>query len=50
MPKTGTHSIREALREHMGPEDWEQQMLFGKTVLPIPQLAAMGMGIFLFSN
>lgn len=44
MPKTGTHAIREALREHLDPDDWEQQSLFGKTALPIPQLAALGHG------
>jgi sulfotransferase famil protein len=44
MPKTATHAIREALREHMGPEDWEQQMLFGRDALPIPQLAAIRHG------
>lgn len=44
MPKTATHSIREALREHLGTGDWEQQVLYGKSALPIPQLAAINHG------
>lgn len=44
VPKTATHAIREALREHKGPEDWEQQMLFGRDALPIPELAALRHG------
>lgn len=44
VPKTATHAIREALREHCGPDDWEQQVLFGKQYLPIPELAAIGHG------
>lgn len=42
--KTATHSIREALREHMGSDAWEQQFLFGRNVLPIPALAAIRNG------
>ena len=30
VPKTGTHAVREALREHMGDEDLEQAGLFVK--------------------
>ncbi len=44
VPKTGTHSIREALREHKGSDAWEQQMLFGRDVMPVPALAAIGHG------
>lgn len=44
VPKTATHAIREALREHMGANDWEQQFLFGRDTLPIPQLAAIQHG------
>ena len=28
MPKTGTHSVRQALREHLGPDGIEQVGLF----------------------
>lgn len=44
IPKTGTHSVRRALREHMGPEDWEQVGLFVQRKLPIPELARLGHG------
>lgn len=44
VPKTGTHAVREALRAHLGEEDWEQQVLFGRQTLPIPQLAAIRHG------
>ena len=44
VPKTATHAIREALRQHCGPDDWEQQVLFGKQSLPIPEISAIGHG------
>jgi hypothetical protein len=44
IPKTGTHAVRRALREHMGPEDQEQVGLFVKRELPIPELARIGHG------
>lgn len=44
VPKTATHTIREALREHKGPEDWEQQVLFGTQSLPIPEIARIQHG------
>jgi hypothetical protein len=44
VPKTATHTIREALRQHTGPDDWEQQVLFGEQFLPIPQLARLRHG------
>ena len=44
IPKTGTHSVRRALREHMGPQDMEQVGLFVQSQLPIPDLARMGHG------
>lgn len=44
VPKTATHTIREALRGHLGPEDWEQQVLFGKQSLPIAEIAAIEHG------
>jgi hypothetical protein len=44
IPKTGTHAVRRALREHMGPEDMEQVGLFVQSKLPIPALAQIGHG------
>lgn len=44
VPRTGTHSVRQALRRHLGEGDWEQQMLTGRSVLPVPQIAALGHG------
>jgi hypothetical protein len=44
VPKTGTHSVRRALREHMGPDDLEQVKLFVDKELPIPELARIGHG------
>jgi hypothetical protein len=44
VPKTGTHSVREALREHMGPEDLEQARLFVEKKFPFPELAKVGHG------
>lgn len=44
IPKTGTHAIRRALRQHMGPQDLEQVGLFVQRSLPVPELAALGHG------
>ena len=44
VPKTGTHSVREALRQHMGPEDREQARLFVEKQFPFPELAKIGHG------
>jgi hypothetical protein len=44
VPRTATHSMRRALRPHLGEEDWEQQMLNGAQALPFPELAALGHG------
>ena len=44
IPKTGTHSVRRALREHMGPQDMEQVGLFVQRSLPVPDLARIGHG------
>jgi hypothetical protein len=44
VPKTGTHAVRELLSTHKGPEDWEQQILFGKQFLPIPEIAKIQHG------
>lgn len=37
VPKTGTHSVRRALREHMGEEDLEQVGLFVEKKFPFPE-------------
>ena len=44
IPKTGTHSVRRALREHMGEQDIEQVGLFVQSKFPIPDLARIGHG------
>jgi hypothetical protein len=44
IPKTGTHAVRQALREHLGPDDMEQVGLFVEKKFPIPELAAVGHG------
>ena len=44
IPKTGTHSVRRALREHLGPDDLEQVKLFMDRQFPMPELAKLGHG------
>lgn len=44
VPKTGTHSVRQALREQMGEEDIEQVGLFVNKRFPMPELAAIRHG------
>jgi len=44
VPKTGTHAVRQALRAHLGPEDFEQVGLFVQKKFPIPELAAIQHG------
>ncbi len=44
IPKTGTHAVRRALREQMGPQDMEQVGLFVHSELPVPDLARLGHG------
>lgn len=44
IPKTGTHAIRQALREQMGPDDEEQVKLFVDKTLRAPELAALQHG------
>jgi hypothetical protein len=44
IPKTGTHSVRQALREQMGEEDLEQVGLFVNRRFPFPELAAISHG------
>jgi hypothetical protein len=44
IPKTGTHSVRAALRQHLGPEDMEQVGLFVDKRFPYPELAELRHG------
>jgi hypothetical protein len=44
IPKTGTHSVRQALRGHMGPDDLEQVKLFVDKQFPWPELARLRHG------
>ena len=44
VPKTGTHAVRQALREHLGPDDLEQVGLFVSKRFPMPELARIGHG------
>lgn len=44
VPKTGTHSVRQALREHMGDEDIEQVGLFVNKRFPYEALAEIRHG------
>jgi hypothetical protein len=44
IPKTGTHSVRRALRAHLGADDLEQVGLFEQKVFPDPALAAIKHG------
>lgn len=44
IPKTGTHSVRQALRQHMGDQDLEQVGLFVQKKFPFPELSAIGHG------
>ena len=44
IPKTGTHSVRRALRPHMGESDLEQVRLFERKQFPVPALARLGHG------
>lgn len=44
VPKTGTHSVRQVLREHMSPNDIEQVGLFVNKRFPYADLAAIRHG------
>ena len=44
IPKTGTHSVRRALRPYMGPQDIAQVGLFVTKRFPIPDLAKLQHG------
>lgn len=44
VPKTGTHSVRQALREQLGPDDIEQVGLFVNKRFPFDELARIQHG------
>lgn len=44
IPKTGTHSVRQALREHLAEEDLEQVGLFAHKRFPFEELARIRHG------
>jgi hypothetical protein len=44
MPKTGTHAVRQALREHLGPDDIEQVGLFVNKRFPFDEIAQIKHG------
>ncbi len=44
IPKTGTHSVRQALREHFGPDDIEQVGLFVQKRFSFPELKDFSSG------
>lgn len=44
IPKTGTHAIRFALRDHLGEADEEQVRLFVHKAMPYPEIARIGHG------
>lgn len=44
VPKTGTHSVRQALRPYLAEDDMEQVGLFVQKRLPLPQLGELGHG------
>lgn len=50
VPKTGTHSVRQALRLHMGPDDVEQARLIVEKRFPWPELAKVGHGHLSFEE
>lgn len=50
VPKTGTHSVRRALREHMGADDIEQVGLFVQKSFPYAPLARIGHGHLSFAQ
>lgn len=44
IPKTGTHAIRFALRQHLGETDEEQVQLFVQKAMPYPDIARIRHG------
>ena len=50
IPKTGTHSVRQALRAHLAPGDMEQVGLFVDKRFPWPELAQLRHGHLSFAQ
>ena len=50
VPRTATHTLRQALRPALGEGDWEQQVLSGRQNIPVPGLAAIGHGHISFQQ
>lgn len=44
VPRTATHSVRQALRVHLGEDDWEQQARFDRSLSSISEIASIGHG------
>ena len=44
IPKTGTHAVREVLRQHLQAGDWEQQVRYGQQLSPLADIAAINHG------
>jgi hypothetical protein len=44
VPRTGSQSVRLALRPHLDPDDWEQAAWITDRRLPVPALASIGHG------
>jgi len=44
IPKTATHSVREALHRYSSQDDWEQQVLFGEQSIPVAEIATIKHG------
>jgi hypothetical protein len=44
VPRTGSQSVRAALRTHLGADDWEQSAWKSDRRLPVPALASIGHG------
>ena len=44
MPRTGTHAVREALRDCLGDGDWQQESLTRQVRLPVTALSRVGHG------
>ncbi|MFT6408521.1 MAG: hypothetical protein ACJAQ6_001941 [Arenicella sp.] len=44
IPKTATHSVREALHHYSADGDWQQQLLFTEQTIPLPEIAEIKHG------
>ena len=50
VPRTGTHSVRAALKAMLGPDDWQQETLRERVRMPVPALARIGHGHVTFAQ